>query len=253
MCGSDVPSDTTQTSRPFPAQERALTRLFGLSEEAFNRGGMQFFPGQTVASMNPNIEAGQQMALDAANAQSALGMAGARSTAAMLDPTSEQSQAVMNPFIAKLQSQILPGIGSQAIQQGAFGGDRQRIQEQQAAEATAGAATQAMLRNQAQAMSALPISQRALLQPSQTVAGVGGQQMGYDQALIDAARERFAFNQEAPQTALDRLASRITGVNLGQISTTSGGGGGGGSDLAGALGLGLAGYGLFNSPTKLPG
>jgi len=245
MGGGSAPSDTTQTTRPFPAQERALTRLFGLSQGAFDQGPMQFFPGQTVAAQSPNTIAAQQAALGAAAPQAGLGMAGARSVAAALDPMSAQSQAVMDPFISKLQGQILPGIGSQAIRQGAFGGSRQALQEQQAAEATAGAATQAMLRNQLAAMSALPTAQRGLLAPSQTLSAVGAQQQGYEQSLIDAARQRFAFEQQAPETALDRLASRVTGVNLGQIGTTSGGGGGG-SDLASLAGLGLAGYGLFN-------
>jgi hypothetical protein len=244
MCGGSPPSDTTSTVKPFPEQEKALTRLFGMAQESYDQGPMEFFPDSTVAAQADATLQGQQAALDAAAPQAALGMAGARSVAAALDPTSEQSQAVINPFISRLQGQILPGIGSRAIQQGAFGGDRQRIQEQQAAEATAGAATQAMLRNQLAAMSALPRAQSALLSPSRTLSAVGAQQQAYDQALINAARQRFAFEQQAPETALDRLASRLTGVNLGQIGTTSGGGGGG-SDLASALGLGLGAYGLF--------
>ena len=242
--GGSPPKNTTQTTRPFPAQERALTQLFGLSQGAFEQGPMEYFPGQTVASQAPSTIQAQEAALGAVSPQAGLGMAGARSVAAALDPLSAQSQAVMDPFIAKLQSQILPGIGSQAIRQGAFGGSRQALQEQQAAESTAGAATQAMLRNQLAAMSALPTAQRGLLAPSQTLSAVGAQQQGYEQALIDAERQRFAFEQQAPETALDRLASRITGINLGQVGTTSGGGGGG-SDLASLAGLGLAGYGLF--------
>ena len=241
MCGGS--DKQTTTTRPFPAQEKALTEAFDLSKGVYNQGPMAFFPGQTVADQSANTIAAQQAAIEAAAPQAALGMAGARSVAAALDPTSAQSQAVMDPFISRLQSQILPGIGSRAIQQGAFGGDRQRIQEQQAAEATAGAATQAMLRNQLAAMSALPRAQASLLAPSRTLSAVGAQQQAYDQALINADRQRFMFEQQAPETALDRLASRITGVNLGQISETSGGGGG--SNLAGNLGLGLGLYGLF--------
>ena len=243
MGGKSGGGDTETVTRPFPAQEAALTRLFGRAEGAFNQGPMQFFPGQTVAAQSPSTVLGQKAALDAVAPQAGLGMAGARSVAAALDPLSAQSQAVIDPFIARLQGQILPGIGSQAIRQGAFGGSRQALQEQQAAEATAGAATQAMLRNQLAAMGALPTAQRGLLAPSQTLSEVGAQQQAYNQALIDAERQRFAFEQQAPETALDRLASRISGVNLGQINTTSGGGGG--SDLASLAGLGLAGYGLF--------
>ena len=240
MCGGS--SKQTTVTKPFPAQEKALTEAFDLAKGVYGQGPMAFFPSATVAAQSPNTIAAQQAAIEAAAPQAALGMAGARSVAAALDPMSAQSQAVIDPFIAKLQTQILPGIGSRAIQQGAFGGDRQRIQEQQAAEATAGAATQAMLRNQLAAMSALPTAQRGLLSPSQTLSAVGAQQQAYEQALIDAARQRFAFEQQAPETALDRYASRLTGINLGNITT--GTQSGGGADLANLAGLGIAGYGL---------
>lgn len=242
--GGGQPKETTQTTRPFPAQEKALTRLFGLSEAAFEAGPEQYFPGETVAAQSPNTLAAQQLGLEAAGGQAALGQAGAGALMSALDPMSAQSQAIINPMIGKLQSQILPSIGSRAIQQGAFGGDRQRIQEQQAAEGVAGAATEALLRNQMAALSGLPTAQRAMLTPAATVGEVGAQQQAYDQSLIDAARQRFAFEQQAPETALDRLASRVTGINLGQTTQVSQGGGGG-SSIPAIAGLGLAGYGLF--------
>ena len=134
--GGSTPSDTTTTTKPFPAQEKALTELFGMSQAAFDAGPQQFYPGQTVADQGFNTLAGQQLGLDAAGIQGGLGMQAAQNLSAAFDPTSAQSQSIINPLVANLQSQILPGIGSQAIQQGAFGGDRQRIQEQSAAEAT---------------------------------------------------------------------------------------------------------------------
>ncbi len=242
--GCRAPANTTTTTRPFPAQEKALTKLFGLSEAAFEAGPQEFFPGQTVAGQSGNTLAGQQLALDAIAPQAGLGMAGARAVQAALDPMSAQSQAVMAPAIAKLQSEILPGIGSRAIQQGAFGGDRQRVQEQAAAEATAGAATEALLRNQLAGMSALGAAQQGLLAPATTASRVGAQQEAYNQALINAARERFQFGQQAKETALDRLGSRVAGINLGQIGTTTATPASGNS-AAQLAGLGMLGYGLF--------
>ena len=248
--GGSTPADTTTTSKPFPAQEKALTELFGMSQAAFDAGPQQFYPGQTVADQGFNTVAGQQLGLDAAGIQGGLGMQAAQNLSAAFDPSSEQSQSIINPLVANLQSQILPGIGSNAIQQGAFGGDRQRIQEQSAAEATAGAATQAILRNQQNAIQNLGSVQSGLLAPARTVSAVGAQQNSYDQALIDADRERFRFEQEAPETALDRLGSRISGINLGQISNTSGGGGGGGNSAATAAGGAITAYGLFGGGGK---
>lgn len=242
MCGA--PSNTTTTQLPAPEQRAALKRVMDLSEQRFDQGPRQYFPGQTLAGQDPSILAAQQSALGALGGQQQLGEAGATAISQALDPTSAQSQAVIKPFIDKLQGQILPGIGSRAMQQGAFGGSRQAIQEQQAAEGIAGAATQAMQRNQLAAMSQLAGAQRGLLAPSMTLDAIGRQRQARRQAEIGDAIQRFNFGQAAEDNALDRLASRITGVNLGQIGETTGSGGG--MDAANAAGLALAGYGLFS-------
>ena len=244
--GGSAPSNTTQTTKPFPAQERALTQLFGLAENQFGQGPQGFFPGDTVGAQSQNTVAAQQLALDAVNPQAQLGMAGFQSAMAGLDPNSAQSQAIINPMIANLQSQILPSIGSNAIQQGAFGGDRQRIQEQQAAEATTASAMQALMANQQQAIGSMGMVNQGLLQPAQTASSVGAQQEARNQAIINAERQRFMFGQESPETALDRLGSRVSGVNLGQITNSSSGGSGSssGRNLGTAVGAGLTAYGL---------
>lgn len=242
----DQPSSSTTITKPFPAQELALTELFGMSQAAFDQGPDQYYPGSAVANQSFNTATAQQLGLDAAGIQGALGMGAANALNAAFDPTSAQSRATIDPFVAQLQGQILPGIGSQAIQQGAFGGDRQRIQEQGAVTATTDAATKAYLQNQQNAMQNLAGVQSGLLRPASTVSEIGAQQEAYQQALINSDLDRFRFEQEAPQTALDRLASRITGINLGNISNSaSQRSGGGGIDLGGAAGLGLAAAGLF--------
>lgn len=243
--GGDAPSTSTTITKPFPAQEKALTELFGMSQAAFDAGADQYYPGSAVANQSFNTATAQQLGLDAAGIQGALGMGAANALNAAFDPNSAQSQAIIDPFVSNLQGKILPGIGSQAIQQGAFGGDRQRIQEQQAADSTATAATQAYLQNQQNAMQNLAGVQSGLLQPAKTISEIGAQQEAYQQALIDSDIARFRFEQEAPQTALDRLGSRITGINLGNISNSAQMQGGGGIDLGGIAGLGLAGASLF--------
>ena len=59
--GGSTPADTTTTSKPFPAQEKALTELFGMSSAAFDAGPQQFYPGQTVANQSFNTMAGEQI------------------------------------------------------------------------------------------------------------------------------------------------------------------------------------------------
>ena len=243
--GGDQPSSSTTITKPFPAQERALTELFGMSQAAFDAGSDQYYPGSEVANQSFNTATAQQLGLDAAGVQGALGMGAANALNAAFDPNSAQSRAIIDPFVSNLQGQILPGIGSQAIQQGAYGGDRQRIQEQSAADSTATAATQAYLQNQQNAMQNLAGVQSGLLRPAATVSEIGAQQEAYQQSLINSDIARFRFEQEAPQTALDRHASRITGINLGNISNSATKQNSGGIDLGGVAGLGLAAAGLF--------
>ena len=130
--------------------------------------------------------AGQQGALDAAGMQMDLGASGADALLAALDPTSAQSQAIINPFIEQLQADILPSIGSTAVRQGAFGGSRQAVQEQRAAEGVADAATQALLRNQLSALDRLGVAQGGLLTGADTISGVGAEQEEILQNIADA-------------------------------------------------------------------
>jgi len=246
--GGKSGGDVETTTRPFPAQERALTRLFDRAENLYQQGPDQFFPGRSLAEESPDTLAARAMARNAIGGQRQIADANLSALTGMLDPTSAASRAATQPFIDKLQQEILPSIGSRAIQQGAFGGSRQRIQEQQAGAAVADAATQAILRNQANAIKLTPSVQAGMLTPSRTLDALGRATQGREQMEIGDAMRRFRFAQQAPQTALDRLASQITGVNLGGIRTqeipdqTA-------NQLISAAGLGLAGYGLFKQPT----
>ena len=243
MCGGGS-DEVEQTTRPFPAQEEALTRLFERAENLYQQGPDQFFPGRSLAEESPDTLAARDMARGAIGGQQQIADANLSALTGMLDPTSAAGRAATQPFIDNLQQQILPRIGSTAIQQGAFGGSRQRIQEQQAGAAVADAATQAILRNQANAIRLTPSVQAGMLTPSRTLDALGRAAQSREQMEITDAIRRFQFAQQAPQTALDRLASQITGANLGSIRTqqlpdqTA-------NQLLGAAGLGLAGYGLF--------
>ena len=234
---SKQPDSTTQTTRPFPAQEAALTRFFGSAENQFNQGPQEFFPSPTVAQPSVNTLGAEQQALGQAQGLGQSATAQNNVLQGLLDPTSAANRASINPLIQQLQEQIIPGIGSRAIQQGAFGGDRQRVQEGVAARDISSAATDTILRNQLGALSAAPSVAEQQLLPAELTGAVGEAQDARTQAQIDAERERFDFGQEAPEVALDRLASRITGNSLGNISTARTAGGSSGSNLGQAAGL----------------
>tara|TARA_R100000458_G_C8278479_1_gene254699 strand:+ start:15165 stop:15905 length:741 start_codon:yes stop_codon:yes gene_type:complete len=245
MCGG---GSTTTTTKPFKQQRMALSRLFDTAEDLYEQGPDQFFPGQSLASVSPDTLAAQEMARGAIEGQQQIADANRAALSGMLDPNSAAGRAATQPFIDRLQKQILPGIGSTAIRQGAFGGSRQRIQEEEAGAKVADAATQAILRNQANAMRFVPSAQASMLAPSRTLDALGRAAQGREQMEIQDAMRRFQYAQQAPQTALDRLASRITGTSLGtinqqQIPSQ------GMNQLLSAAGLGLAGYGLFKQPT----
>ena len=242
MCGG---SDTVeQTTKPFPEQERALTRLFTRAEDLYARGPDQFFPGLSLAEESPDTIDARALARGAIGGQQQVADANLSALTGMLDPNSASGRAATQPFIDRLQKEILPGIGSNAIRQGAFGGSRQRIQEEEAGAKTADAATQAILRNQANAMRLTPSVQAGMLTPSRTLDALGRATQSREQMEIEDAIRRFQYGQQAPQTALDRLASRITGTSLGTINQqqlpdqTM-------NQLLSAGGLGLASYGLF--------
>ncbi len=75
----------------------------------------------------------------------------------------------------------------------------------------------------------------------------GGQIEDQAQRLIDAARQRYEFEQMAPYQALGQYANIIQGMPSG-YGTTTRPGPGGGSRIAGAIGGGLTGFGATGNP-----
>lgn len=194
-----------------------------------------------------------------------------------IDPGLEN--AVMNPIMDRLTNDVLPSLDLQATSQGAFGGTRQAQQKasaasdavESAADAVAranleargqnigqrGTDIQAMLQGRTQdinqnqiynnavrsGVSSLPTAMDALLVPSQVQGQVGQARTAYEQALIDADKSRFDFNQQASIDAIDRLGQRMNLAPSGNIITNQGQDGNWMNILGGAL----SGVGLVNS------
>ena len=66
---------------------------------------------------------------------------------------------------------------------------------------------------------------QALL-PSQLLGGVGAEREARGQQEIEAARERFEFEEFAPTDLANRLNAILSGLNFGTVSTTQASGGG---------------------------
>lgn len=236
-------SKSSTTTQPSPEQRAILNKQLGLANRLEAGGQLQFFPGNTLANQSQTTLQGQQQQLDAAGSIGQLNpdviAAAQRGLNADLvsDPRTEAAaQAALRPLEQQFFEQVVPGIGSAAQQQGAFGGDRQAIIEAQAARdfsQTAGDvrakifadAQRAGLQSQQATLAQLPQVQQGLLTPSQAIQDVGQQQDARSQAVIDAARERFEFNQLALTDLVNRVNAPLSGINFGQVTTSKSGGG----------------------------
>lgn len=121
-------------------------------------------------------------------------------------------------------------IGSQAVQQGAFGGAREGIQQAEFSSQSLQdrASLEAQLRQQgfqqANILAGQAFGQQgqlATLQPTlagqqiQQLGGIGTQNLGYQQAVLDAQRQAAQFQYQEPFTRLQALGSGIGGLLAG--------------------------------------
>jgi len=214
-------SKTTQTTAPNPAQTAILNKQLEIANRLDAQGDLTYYPEQTLASENALIGMGQQGQLDVAQLLNSglspdiMGAAQRGLNADLInDPRTEAyAQAVTRPMEQKFLEQTLPNIGSTAVSQGAFGGDRQNVLTNQAT------------RNFNQT---LGDTRAKVFAPSSLVTGVGRDMQSGEQARIDDARARFEFGEFAPTDTAQRVNSILSGINFGQNTTskTSGGGGG---------------------------
>lgn len=216
---------STTTTAPSPQQEAILGKQLDIANQLEQQGQLRFFPGQTLADESQFSQLGQLSQLGAAPGLQQFAGLQQRTLSGLLDPTSAANQAAIAPLIGNLENRLLPQIGTQATRQGAFGGSRQFVQEAEAIGDVSGRVTDAILRNQLGALQLAPqVAQQQLL-PGQVLGGVGAQQEERSQAEIDAARERFEFQEFAPTDLANRINPLLGGLDFGSItsSRTSGG------------------------------
>lgn len=258
----------TDPQKPYfyPGQERGLELAGQAAIDRFKQGPQGYYPGSTVAPLDPNVISGQnkQLGLD----QRLTNMANVSGTAAGtlaqggsdrvggfqlpgqvgFDLPPEYQSAITNPIYRDLEQRILPQINTQATQQGAFGGSRMAQQRGQAGAEATERATDALIRGnltargqtigqragdisaqltgrgqdvqqnaienaaRAAGISGTGSSMAQQLLPGQVATDIGGSRTQYEQALIDADKARFDFNQGSQDTNLDRLFSRLQGL-----------------------------------------
>ena len=194
--------------------------------------------------------------------------------------------AALNPVQERLQEEILPGITSAAITQGAFGGTRADIEEGKAVrefgrtatditskivlaelERTEGQRLEDLISRrglvpdlerltQTAALTAPDLQQAGVQQqlvPSQLIGQVGAGERQLEQEVLDAEFRQFQIDTSSPFAGINEFATILAGTPFGQtnVVTAQGGApaGGGGGGVGGALAGGLgAGLGAAAVP-----
>jgi len=163
--GSKGTPDQKTTEAPYmhPGQQEGITNFLNASKQQYLEGPQKYFPGQTVAELDPSYIAGQNMRLGTTNQQQGLvnnmvqGVQGQLQGADQVGGFQLQDQigfgidprlqsAVANPIMRNLQERMLPGLDLQATQQGAFGGSRAQQMKGQAVSDSVGKMSESIAR-----------------------------------------------------------------------------------------------------------
>ena len=254
-------AETTTISRPAPYLEAAgqsyldlLTKRVGQAPTAQELTAMSpQVAGQNVLTQQAQQQAAAQAGLGALTFDPTTGAVtgiGQGTGIAGYQPFLEQAQQYSGPqayqqFMSPYQQDVIDTtlsefdrqrqiaqqqIGAQAIQQGAFGGAREGIQQAEFSTQSLQdrAALEAQLRQQgfqqANILAGQAFGQQgqlATLQPSlagqqiQQLGGIGTQNLAYQQAVLDAQRQTAQFQYQEPYTRLQALGSGIGGLLAG--------------------------------------
>lgn len=233
---------STSSTGPSPEQRRILEKQLGYANQMEGFGPQEFYGGSTLAERDAASVQGLEAQRGAAGSAGALaGTAADRFQDAMAydpmnDPrTGEYLDALTNPLVKQFNEETIPGLNTSAVNSGAFGGDRAALLKSSAAGELASSvgdtrakALQGMVSSnrayQGDMFSQLGSLQDASLKGSQILRDVGAGYEGYGQADIDADRERFEFEQDAPRQSLRDASSMLSGIDFGSITKQSGGG-----------------------------
>lgn len=231
-----------QVSEPWAPQQQYLTDLFSRAQAQLNAGGMQPYEGQLVAPRSQATTTAEGMMLQQANnlAPQASGVSnyltslmqpGALDVAnnpylksaiqAASQPVVESFQSVGGP-LEQIRSHFTAGNSAgSGSREGIAGGLAMRSLGQTLANMSSNMTYQAYGDAQNRAMQAAGMMPQALqtaLLPAQLTGQVGAARDIYQQATLDAERERFNYNQQLPWLNLQNYGNLIGG-NYGGTTT----------------------------------
>ena len=220
----------TAKSEPWEQQIPYLTKGFAGAEDLLKGGLPQYYQGQTVAGFDPAQQTAQRATLGyalgprpqvlqgASEAAQVRGLSGAVNTE-VLDPMVESYR---NKMMADLTGKTLPGIRQSLVQYQPGGGSRGDI-----VQANAIAAAQENLQNQVgqlygrsfeaaqarvpQFQSLYPQTMGAPMGLFGQIGDVGADRRALSQEAINRDIQRHAYQQQAPQAALQQYMANISG------------------------------------------
>ncbi|MGL4811036.1 MAG: tail fiber domain-containing protein [Beijerinckiaceae bacterium] len=235
-------SKQTSTSRadPWGPTQGALKGIVGDAGAMYADGGFRVDPyaGNWVAGQTGDTTAGQSGLRGLIPQMSQYNAQAAGNVAGMLGQGPSQAQ------IDNMTARIMPSINSSFAGSGMTGSS---LHAQNLAKGLgqgmgelemANRDQQARLSGQLQGMSA------GMADPYKMQMGLGADQQGYDQKVIDAAMQKDVMGQTADMSALQQYAQLISGIGgqFGSQTSTQKSGMG----LGGMLGLGLQGISMFS-------
>jgi hypothetical protein len=208
-----------------------------------NAPGPTYFPDSTVAPVNQNQQSGEQQALQyASNGATQVGNAATAGVTNLIERSGDVNndpnfQGAVNAVIRPVVQQFMDAGGplsqirNEAVASGQYGGSRQGVAEgiatsrlnQQLLDTTAKmgtAAYQAGLESQARGVALAPTAQQAGVTPAALTASVGDVQRQQEQEMINAAIDRWNYNELLPYNKLAQYQSYIAG-GFGSSSTTT--------------------------------
>lgn len=240
--GGGSKTKSTQQNIMDPLQQTNIETLLPAALEQYNKGPIQYYQGNAVAGLNPNIEGGWNQILQAANGTGAQGINYAIDANNALLNSGFLNDVTQIPGYEAIATDLerraaenlletaLPNIRGGALLAGQYGGSKQglgsaaatgQVQDQLAGQI--GGLQQnlwsQMLGAQQNAISAAPGLYQASLMPGQTMLDVGGQQRGYEQQLIDEAMRKWNFEQQSPWVTMSLLKD-VTG-RIGEYGSTT--------------------------------
>lgn len=240
--GGGQQTTTTRTETELSPEQRKLIDAASPALIHFAQNPPKDYEGPRIAEFNPNQQQAQQMALGAAAGPVQSIANRANDTSAFLSGPNlfaesnpylrSAMDAAIRPQVQTFGETIMPSIRTGAANSGQFGGSRQGIAEGIAARGLSDsiASTVAPMANAnyqkgqdslTQALQMMPLIQQMQLAPASVIGGVGSQQQGMEQALINDEVQRFMTAQMLPYLAAKDVASVAFGMPGGATTSTS--------------------------------